>query len=174
MAQQRIDKELNNQSKQTEARPEIRPEVEVGKPETEAKPRPVITEEKPAKEAVEKQAPAVRPKPAEPEPSAPPLAPSRTYAEIERVLDEDLEPIYSQMASREQKEFKQKEAETATAIEGLLRQIKFKTKNVLELIVKWLKLIPGVNKFFLEQEAKIKTDKIIDIRERERDEKPQK
>jgi hypothetical protein len=34
-------------------------------------------------------------------------------------------------------------------------------KKILALIRDWLKLIPGVNRFFLEQEAKIKTDKIL-------------
>jgi len=28
----------------------------------------------------------------------------------------------------------------------------------------WLKILPGVNKFFLEQEAKIKTDKILALK----------
>ena len=36
-------------------------------------------------------------------------------------------------------------------------------RKILKLIRSWLKLIPGVNKFFLEQEAKIKTDKIVDL-----------
>jgi len=29
----------------------------------------------------------------------------------------------------------------------------------------WLKLIPGVNKFFLEQEAKIKTDEVLKLKQ---------
>ena len=31
----------------------------------------------------------------------------------------------------------------------------------MSLIREWLKVIPGINKFFLEQTVKIKTDKII-------------
>ena len=38
---------------------------------------------------------------------------------------------------------------------------KVHSKKILKAIVGWLKMIPGVNKFFLEQEAKIKTDKIL-------------
>jgi hypothetical protein len=30
--------------------------------------------------------------------------------------------------------------------------------------LQWLKLLPGVNRFFLEQEAKIKTDRIIHLK----------
>jgi hypothetical protein len=37
----------------------------------------------------------------------------------------------------------------------------------LKLIREWLLIIPGVNKYFLEQEAKIKTDKIQQLYERE-------
>jgi len=32
------------------------------------------------------------------------------------------------------------------------------------LIKKWLLLIPGVNKYFLEQEAKIKADEIVKMK----------
>jgi hypothetical protein len=33
----------------------------------------------------------------------------------------------------------------------------------VEIIRNWLKLIPRVNKYFLEQESKIKTDRIITL-----------
>ena len=42
---------------------------------------------------------------------------------------------------------------------------KLKVKKVVNLIKKWLTMIPGVNKFFLEQEAKIKTDEIVKLKE---------
>jgi len=32
---------------------------------------------------------------------------------------------------------------------------------IMELVYEWLRMIPKVNKFFLEQEAKIKTDKLL-------------
>ena len=32
---------------------------------------------------------------------------------------------------------------------------------VMELVYEWLRMIPKINKYFLEQEAKIKTDKIV-------------
>jgi hypothetical protein len=43
---------------------------------------------------------------------------------------------------------------------------KFKVKAIVDLIKKWLAIIPGVNKFFLEQEAKIKTDQIIALKQK--------
>ena len=44
-----------------------------------------------------------------------------------------------------------------------------KIKKIFELLLQWLKLLPGVNKFFLEQEAKIKVDQIMSLREQHKD-----
>jgi len=90
---------------------------------------------------------------------------SETLTKIENVLQEDLEDIYFQMPPEKQQEFKKAGEETATQIEILLKETKIKIKKVLGLIKNWLKIIPGINKFFLEQEAKIKADKILDISE---------
>ncbi len=57
--------------------------------------------------------------------------------------------------------FKQKGEETARKISDLLKTGKAKLKNILSLIVEWLRIIPQVNKYFLEQEAKIKADEIF-------------
>ena len=35
--------------------------------------------------------------------------------------------------------------------------------GVLKMLKKWLKIIPGMNKFFLQQEAKLKADKFLEI-----------
>lgn len=32
---------------------------------------------------------------------------------------------------------------------------------MMELIYEWLRMLPKVNKYYLEQEAKIKTDKLV-------------
>jgi hypothetical protein len=41
-------------------------------------------------------------------------------------------------------------------------------RKLLTLIRRWLVLIPGVNKFFLEKEAKIKVEKIVNLAEKGR------
>ena len=41
-----------------------------------------------------------------------------------------------------------------------------KAKKIFQLILEWLKLLPGINRFFLEQEAKIKTDRIIHLNQK--------
>jgi hypothetical protein len=47
-----------------------------------------------------------------------------------------------------------------------LGQTKIKVNKIIDLIRRWLKLIPGINKFFLEQEVKIKADKIIRLKDK--------
>ena len=84
---------------------------------------------------------------------------------IEEVMAEDLEDIYVGLSPVEQQEFKKKGEETAKEINSLMDKAKLKVKKVVNLIRKWLSVIPGINKFFLEQEAKIKTDEIIKIKD---------
>jgi len=81
--------------------------------------------------------------------------------EIENILSEDLTDLFLKMNPEQQEEFRAKGEETASKIRVILSSAKFGVKKILDLISDWLKLIPGVNKFFLEQEAKIKTDKIL-------------
>lgn len=50
---------------------------------------------------------------------------------------------------------------TTGLISDLIATAKATAEAVLDLIKGWLKLIPRVNTFFLEQQGKIKTDKII-------------
>jgi len=88
--------------------------------------------------------------------------------EIDDVLAEDLKDLYVAMTPSQQKVFKAKGEETVSKIRQLIHSAKFNAKKVFFLIRDWLKLIPGVNRYFLEQEAKIKTDKIHIITEEEK------
>jgi hypothetical protein len=89
--------------------------------------------------------------------------------QVESVLSEGLEDIYLKMDPATQQKFKEQGEDTARAINVLLHKTKVKVKEIVNLIIKWLKLIPGVNKFFVEQEAKIKADKLMAMK-RKRDE----
>lgn len=80
---------------------------------------------------------------------------------IESVLEEDVTDAFLKMSPKEQKAFKQAGEETTSKIRVLVQKTKINARKILDLIKRWLKMIPGVNKFFLEQEAKIKTDKIL-------------
>ncbi len=79
---------------------------------------------------------------------------------LEAVLEEDLTDLFLAMPPDDQAKFKKTGEETALQIQKLLEQAKVNFHKIFKLIKTWLKLIPGVNRFFLEQEAKIKTDKI--------------
>lgn len=85
---------------------------------------------------------------------------------VETALAEGLEEIYAKMPPSKQAEFRKKGEETAKKIKQMMDQAKLGARKVLGLIRDWLRLIPGVSKFFLEQEAKIKTDRIMEIAER--------
>lgn len=83
--------------------------------------------------------------------------------EIEKVLEKDLGEIYISLPEDKKRDFRTVGEQTAMQINGLFNQGKIKIKKIIYLIKKWLALIPGINKYFLEQEAKIKADEIMKI-----------
>ena len=87
---------------------------------------------------------------------------------IDDILEEGLEDIYLNLPKEIQKEFKAKGEETTNKINSLLGETKIKVKKIVQAIVEWLKLVPGINKFFIKQTAKIKTDKILAAKNREK------
>ena len=93
-----------------------------------------------------------------------PLQKTADLVEIENILSQGLDDIYEKLPPEKQLEFKKKGEEIALKISLLLQKTKVKVKNIIKLIKSWLKIIPGINKFFLEQEAKIKTDKILNLK----------
>jgi len=85
-------------------------------------------------------------------------------AAIDNILAEGLSEIFLKMSPAEQAEFKQQGEKTVVEINKLLSRTRVQINKIISLIRKWLQLIPGVNRFFLEQEAKIKADKIIRLK----------
>jgi len=144
--------------------PEVKPEVEV---EKEAKieavgevptvaPPPPITIPTPPKEVI----------------APPKIEKSPTLIEIEQILSENLDDLYNSLTAEQKLIFRKKGEETASKIETLIQEIKINVKKILTLIRDWLlmlaRMIPGVNKLFLIQESKVKTDKILNLAERKR------
>ena len=84
---------------------------------------------------------------------------------VEGILSEGLEDLYSNLPDNRKAEFKVKGEETATKINILLQGVKVQVGKVVDLIKTWLSMIPGVNKFFLEQESKIKADKLLEYKD---------
>lgn len=91
---------------------------------------------------------------------------SEARQEIEALLSEGLTDIYQTMTPQQQEVFRQKGEEAATAIEQMMTGFKASARKVVDVIRAWLSTIPGVNKFFLEQESKLKTDEILKLQRR--------
>jgi len=83
---------------------------------------------------------------------------------VETVLADGLADLYLSLVPEKGKEFKKAGEETAKKISQLLTKAKINIGEIIKLIKKWLSIIPGVNKYFLEKEAKIKADEIIKIK----------
>lgn len=135
----------------------------------ESAPQPEqVAEQTPATQVANETAPEPQPQvvAAAPEPVSAERATiqhDEVYDEVAKIVDEGLEHVTEHMDQASKERFEKKGEETKTLIAGLVRGFHVKASTVLELLKAWLLTIPGVNKFFLEQEVKIKTDKIIDL-----------
>lgn len=83
---------------------------------------------------------------------------------IEAIMSNGLDKVFLQMSPKERKRFRSEGEKTALKINVLLKKAKFSADKIVTLIRRWLSLIPRINRFFLEQEAKIKADKIIKVK----------
>lgn len=80
--------------------------------------------------------------------------------EVEKVLEEGLGEFYASLPPGAKTVFKKKGEEASSEISKMVQNLQLNFKRALQLVRDWLLTIPKVNKFFLEQEAKIKVDKI--------------
>lgn len=85
---------------------------------------------------------------------------------IEKIMEDGLTDAYGRLSPIAKQEFKLKGEQTAGKIRELLQATTIQVKKIFKLLLEWLKMLPGVNHFFLEQEAKIKTDRIITLHKR--------
>lgn len=95
-------------------------------------------------------------------------APSTVHEELENILEEGLQDIYVSLSPEDQKKFREKGEEVASQLEIMIVNLKVTVKKILALVREWLRTIPGVNRFFLEQEVKIKADQIMAIARKEK------
>ena len=107
---------------------------------------------------------------APPHSAAAPVSPPKddTTINVERVLEDDLQQAYHQLPPAKKVEFKKEGERVAAEIAGMIKSLRIRAARVLKLITRWLRLIPGVNKFFLIQQAKIKTDRVLALAEEEK------
>lgn len=85
------------------------------------------------------------------------------YEEVEKIVEDGLGPFVETMEAGAKDRFLKKGRDVTAIIAGMVRGMHIKTKEVFRLLKEWLLTIPGVNKFFLEQEVKIKTDRIVEL-----------
>jgi len=107
------------------------------------------------------------------QPTTTPIVPQKTMwdkppkdkdlVEIENILAEDIGDAYNKLSPQRKKEFKVEGEKAAYTIWKMVETAKIQVSKAIDLIRRWLKMLPGINKFFLEQEIKIKTDKIISL-----------
>ncbi len=89
---------------------------------------------------------------------------SEQAKEIDNILEEGLGDIFLKLDPAKQKEFKEEGEKAVVKIDRMLSQTKVSVHKIFQTIKRWLARIPGINRFFLEQEAKIKTDRIMKIK----------
>ena len=134
--------------------PEILPKIEI----KHAPEKTSLPEEEKKQSTVRKallQTPVPAPVAAQPK--------SELLIEVEEILSEDLGDVFQKMTPENQQKFKAKGEEIARTIWQMIETAKLHLKKVLTMLREWLKMVPGVNRYFLEQETKIKIDKIIDL-----------
>jgi hypothetical protein len=88
---------------------------------------------------------------------------SQLQDKYEEVMADGLGDVYHTMTPAQQEKFRKRGEEIAKVIEELTVHLKLTARKVIELIRAWLKMIPGINRYFLEQEAKLKTDEIMKL-----------
>mgnify|MGYP000019879445 CR=1 FL=1 len=86
--------------------------------------------------------------------------------EVEKVLEEDLEEVYTELGDKAKAELKSSGEELTQDINTMLERRNLDPNKLHKRIKKWLSQL-NTNKHFLDQEAKKKTDKILELRNKE-------
>lgn len=102
------------------------------------------------------------------------LEKDQVTVEVENILEKGLKDVYGNLPDNLKPLFKAKGEETALTISEMIKKTAVKIGEVMKLIFNWLRIIPGLNRFYLEQEAKIKADQIMVLSEQISNEKQSK
>ncbi len=97
--------------------------------------------------------------------SRPPIALQKdpVVIEVEKILEDGIGSFYATMPEDAKTAFRQKGEAVALEISDMVRTFHVRFRRLISLIAGWLKTIPGVNRYFLAQEAKIKADRILEL-----------
>lgn len=83
--------------------------------------------------------------------------------EVEKILEYGLGDYIPDMPDEARERFLKKGGEVAAQLSVMVRTLNVQVSLVVGLIKEWLLTIPGVNRYYIEQEAKIKTDQIVEL-----------
>ncbi len=83
--------------------------------------------------------------------------------QVEEILSNNMDKAFLSMDVATQHKFKTKGEQTGRQITSLLQKGKATVQKITSLILEWLRIIPQVNKHYIEQEAKIKAENIINM-----------
>lgn len=86
---------------------------------------------------------------------------AKMLKDVEGILSDGLGDVYKALPKDRQLIFRQKGEEIANTITDMIIYGKARAKEVWKLVMEWLGSLPGINKYFLEQEMKIKTDRVM-------------
>ena len=103
--------------------------------------------------------------------AAEPVTKDEITLEVERILEEGLGDYVPDMPEEARQRFLKKGGEVAAQLSIAVRTLNVQVAIVVELIKEWLMTIPGVNRYFIEQESKIKTDLLVQLANAKREEK---
>lgn len=151
---------------ETAPTPERPVEVRVEQPAEKREAQPEVTPVKEQPEvAVVHETPTSQPVPVQ---ALPVQAADQQLVQVEKILAEGLEEIYKTLPPAEQQRFRIEGEKAAQEVASLMGQVKVRVQQIITIIRKWLSVLPGVNKYFIEQEAKIKAQRILLLRDPEK------
>lgn len=128
-----------------------------------------VKENEPSLEPVkQEQFPQSAPQPQFPQQTQPIIEETqeqRELKEVERILEEHVQELFIRLPENKRLAFKQKGEETAKKITLLMHQATVKVQKIISLIMSWLRMAPGVNKFYIEQEAISKANRLLGMKD---------
>ncbi len=80
---------------------------------------------------------------------------------VEDILADGLQELYRALPEDRKRVFKQKGEAIANTITDLVMRGAARVKEVWGMLRDWLGALPGINTYFIEQEIKIKTDRVM-------------
>ncbi|SRR6056297_377592 len=83
--------------------------------------------------------------------------------EVSDILFEGYGDIFEKMSSKEREEFIDGGKEIAEEVRKSLDKNKIQEGRILKAVRQWLRVLEDKNKAFVEQEAKKKTDRILEV-----------